>query len=71
MRNLAMLVMVLAVVLLVAGCTGGPEMAKMPCESCKYGVSDKKANPPRWYCVVDGKEVDCRSGAGACPGCKK
>lgn len=54
----------------LAGCAG-PAKSGMPCESCKFGVADKKASPPKWYCVVDGKEVDCRANPQACAMCKK
>ena len=55
----------------IAGCAGAAKSG-MPCERCRYGVqSVGKAQPPRIFCVVDGKEVDCRKNPEACPDCRK
>lgn len=58
------------VLALVAGCAG-VSSSGMPCEKCKFGVPDKKANPPKITCVVDGKPVDCSKDPAACPECAK
>ena len=59
----------------LTGCASGqaqPAASGMPCENCKYGVrSVGKALPVRVFCVVDGKEVDCRKTPAECPECKK
>ena len=70
MRTLIGWMMAGVAAVILAGCatSGG---SNLPCESCKFGVADKKASPPKIYCVVDGKQVDCMSNPGACPGCKK
>jgi hypothetical protein len=61
----------LALGLVLAGCAGTGGGSGMPCESCKFGVSDKKASPPKIFCKVDGKDIDCKANPSACPGCKK
>ena len=61
----------------VVGCardekpTSAPAATGMPCERCKFGVSDQKASPPRHYCKIDGKTVDCRKTPAECPECAK
>jgi hypothetical protein len=54
----------------LAGCasSGG---SSMPCEGCKFAVPDGKAQPPKHYCVVNGKQVDCRKSPAECPECAK
>ena len=56
---------------ILAGCATGGGPAATTCESCRYAVPDKKTDPAKIYCVVDGKQIDCRTNPGACPGCKK
>ncbi len=41
----------------------------MPCDDCRFGVSAQKAQPPRIFCAVNGKEVDCRKSPPECPEC--
>lgn len=64
----AMSVVVLSVAFV--GCASSPS-SSMPCASCKFGVADQKASPPKHYCMVDGKEVDCRKTPAGCPECAK
>lgn len=61
---------VMALSAVFAGCASGPS-SSMPCASCKFGVSDKKTDPPKHFCVVDGKQVDCRKSPSECPECAK
>jgi hypothetical protein len=46
----------------------------MPCETCKYR-SDPNKNPhdphPFTYCIIEGKEVDCRKDPPDCPECAR
>ena len=51
--------------------TSKPAASSMPCERCKFGVSDQKASPPKHYCKVDGKTVDCRKTPPECAECAK
>ena len=60
----------LALMGFMAACTTS-QTGGMPCESCKFGVADMKAQPPKHFCRVDGKEIDCKTNPEACPGCKK
>ncbi|HXG60073.1 MAG TPA: hypothetical protein VNO22_01755 [Planctomycetota bacterium] len=55
---------------LLAGCASAAR-AGLPCEQCRFGVPDRKANPPKIYCVVEGKSVDCRKNPPECPECAK
>ena len=64
----ASLALVLAIGL--AGCanTGA---SSMPCASCKFGVPDKKTDPVKHSCMIEGKQVDCRKSPAECPECAK
>ncbi len=53
-----------------AGCAGVSK-AGLPCENCRFGVPDRKGEPPKIYCLVEGKSVDCRKNPPECPECKK
>lgn len=55
---------------LVSGCASGPSSGKT-CDQCRFAVPDKKTDPPKKYCVVDGKQVDCRKAPAECPECAK
>lgn len=56
----------------LSGCKSIQAGYAMPCEDCKYGVrSVGKGSPPRFFCVVDGKEVDCTTKQIGCPECAK
>ena len=69
-RLISSLAVVVAVVAL-AGCAGAGKSG-LPCEDCRYGVqSVGKAQPPRIFCVVNGKEVDCRKDPSGCQECAK
>lgn len=52
----------------LASCTMGPKSG-LPCDDCRFGVATQKAQPPRVFCVVNGKEVDCRKSPAECPEC--
>ena len=58
------------VLAVLASCASGPKSG-LPCDDCTYGVADQKASPPRVFCVVDGKETDCRKNPPECPECAK
>ncbi len=59
--------------ILAIGIAGCANMAGsgMPCASCKFGVADQKAQPPKHFCMVEGKQVDCRKSPAECPECAK
>lgn len=57
-------------VILASGCADSPKMG-MPCDNCKFRVADTKGQPPKLFCKVDGKEVDCRKSPAECPECAK
>jgi hypothetical protein len=55
---------------LATGCASSSSSG-MTCEHCKFAVPDKKTDPPKLYCVIDGKKVDCRKTPADCPDCAK
>ena len=69
---MAMMLKLASAALLTVGlmaCAGAGKSSSLPCASCKYGVSDKKADAPKHYCVIDGKAVDCKTAPAQCPEC--
>lgn len=61
---------ILAVVF-ASGCASAPSGAG-PCASCVQGVTTvKKTTERHWFCVVNGKQVDCTKNPAECPECAK
>jgi hypothetical protein len=69
-----LMVCLLSVLLLVTGCAGPSKPSWIPCASCKY-QSDPNKTPhdphPYVYCIIDGREVDCRKNPPECPECAR
>lgn len=70
MSKILALFSVLAIVSGLASCAPQEWKASGPCADCKYGVmSNDKSGSKRYFCVVDGKQVNCDKNEKACPGC--
>jgi hypothetical protein len=68
------LVWTVAAVLAIAltGCSSPQKPSWFPCQTCKYRVDSQAHDPhPRVYCVIDGREADCRKNPPECPECAK
>ncbi len=55
-----------------AGCSSPPQPSWFPCQKCHYRVDAQSHDPhARIYCVIEGREVDCKKNPPECPECRK
>lgn len=70
MRTILAFGAVLAIAFGIASCGTQEWKPGGPCADCKYGVmTNEKSGSKRFFCVVDGKQVNCDKNEKACPGC--